>query len=284
MNVDPNPAKGGGDITIVGGVALLPESGPSGTLADIQDQKPSSDQISIYVVRQGDSLAAIAKMFNVSVNTILWANNLSSAKSVHPGDTLVILPVTGVEHVVQKGETLAGIVKKYKGDIEDVLDFNNLAPGATVAVGDTIVIPDGVDASLPASSGSTRATEKLIRGSGGPVIEGYYLRPILGGRKTQGLHGYNAVDLSTSIGTAVMASCPGTVLVSRNFGWNGGYGNYIAIECSNSTQTVYGHLSQTFVALGAPVVQGQVIGLSGNSGRSTGPHLHFEVRGAANPF
>ncbi len=287
MNVDPNPAKGGGDITIAGGVALVPETGPEGTLADIQDQKPSSNQISIYVVRNGDSLSQIAKMFNVSNNTILWANNLSSAKDVHPGDTLVILPVTGIEHVVGKGETLASIVKKYKGDMQDVLDFNNLASDAALAIGDTIVIPDGVDAPIPvpstSKSGANKA-EPLIRSAGGPVIAGYYLRPLIGGIKTQGLHGYNAVDIGTPVGTSVMASCPGNTIVSRDSGWNGGYGDYIVIQCSNGTQTVYGHLSKTYVPAGVSVVQGQVIGLSGNTGRSTGPHLHFEIRGAANPF
>lgn len=286
VNVDPNPAKGGGDITIVGGVALVPEAGPEGTLADIQDQKPNSNQISIYVVREGDSLSEIATMFHVSPNTILWANNLVSAKSVHPGDTLVILPVTGIEHVVVKGETLASIVKKYKGDMQEVLDFNNLAAGTVLAVGDSVVIPDGVDAPLVAkSSGSTSAgNSKLIRGAGGPVVEGYYLRPLIGGRKSQGLHGYNGVDISTPVGTPIMASCPGTVMISRDSGWNGGYGDYIVIQCSNGTQTVYGHLSKTYVSAGASVVQGQVIGLSGNTGRSTGAHLHFEIRGAANPF
>lgn len=286
VNVDPNPAKGGGDITIVGGVALVPETGPEGTLADIQDQKPHSNQISIYVVREGDSLSEIAGMFHVSPNTILWANNLTNAKSVRPGDTLVILPVTGVEHVVLKGETLASIVKKYKGDMQEVLDFNSLSAGAKLAVGDSIVIPDGVDAPLVAkSSGSSSAgNSKLISGAGGPVVEGYYLRPLIGGRKSQGLHGYNGVDISTPVGTSIMASCPGTVLVSRDSGWNGGYGDYIVIQCSNGTQTVYGHLSKTEVSAGASVVQGQVIGLSGNTGRSTGAHLHFEIRGASNPF
>ncbi|MES2134750.1 MAG: LysM peptidoglycan-binding domain-containing M23 family metallopeptidase [Patescibacteria group bacterium] len=286
VNVDPNPAKGGGDISIVGGVALVSEAGPEGTLADIEEQKPVSSQISIYVVRQGDSLSEIAGMFDVSVNTILWANNLTSAKSVHPGDTLVILPVTGVEHTVLKGETLAGIVKKYKGDMKDVLDFNNLSSGASLAVGDTIVIPDGVEASAPSvsSGSSSKGNTKLVKSAGGPVVEGYYLRPLIGGRKSQGLHGYNGVDISTPVGTQILASCPGSVMVSRNSGWNGGYGDYIVIQCSNGTQTVYGHLSETLVSAGSSVVQGQVIALSGNTGRSTGAHLHFEIRGATNPF
>ncbi len=298
VNIDPNPAKGGGDISIAGGVALLSATGPEGTTADIE-QATSSTQISIYVVRPDDSLTGIAKMFGVSKNTILWANNLKSASDIHAGDTLVILPVSGVEHVVTKGETITSIVKKYHGDMQDFLDFNNLASGDALAVGDTVIIPDGIDGPAP-SSGSSRAGgskargsssagtvgsyERLIPGYGGADIPGYFTRPIAGGIKTQGLHGYNAVDLGTHVGTPVMAAASGTVIVARSSGYNGGYGEYIAINHPNGTQTVYGHLSKVLVSPGEDVERGQVIGFSGNTGRSTGPHLHFEVRGAANPF
>ncbi|MCK5059524.1 MAG: LysM peptidoglycan-binding domain-containing protein, partial [Candidatus Pacebacteria bacterium] len=87
-----NPASGGGDIVVVGGSALLPETGPNGE--DAGKNKPSSDQISLYVVREGDSLSQIAEMFNVSVNTIVWGNNLRGT-TITPGQTLVILPVSG---------------------------------------------------------------------------------------------------------------------------------------------------------------------------------------------
>jgi murein DD-endopeptidase MepM/ murein hydrolase activator NlpD len=126
--------------------------------------------------------------------------------------------------------------------------------------------------------------ERLIPGSGGPAIPGYYIRPLAGGVKTQCLHGYNAVDLGTPTGTSVMAAASGTVIVARPSGYNGGYGEYIVIQHPNGTQTVYGHLSKLYVTDGAHVSQGQTIALSGNTGNSTGPHLHFEVRGAANPF
>jgi len=291
LNFDPNPSKGADDLAIVGGVALMSESGPEGSTADVVDQSAST-QISIYVVRTGDSLAKIAKMFGVSNNTILWANNLKSGSDIHPGDTLVILPVSGVEHVVTKGETLASIVKKYKGDMQNVLDFNNLSVDSVVAVGDTIVIPDGVDtvpvptpvSSGTKSSGKAGSYERLIPGYGGPALPGYFIRPIAGGVETQGLHGYNAVDLGTPRGTSVVAAAEGTVIVARSSGYNGGYGEYIAINHPNGTQTVYAHLSKVYVTQGSHVEQGQPIGLSGNTGRSTGPHLHFEVRGAYNPF
>ena len=297
VNIDPNPQKGGGDISIAGGVALVSESGPAGTTADVEDAT-SSTQISIYVVRPGDSLAEISKMFGVSKNTILWANNLKGVSDIHPGDTLVILPVSGVQHTVTKGETLASIVKKYRGDMQDVLDFNGFALGAKVAVGDVVIIPDGVDgpASVPASSGNGKSGgsnssskvgsyERLIPGSGGPALAGYFIRPIDSKwRKTQGLHGHNGVDFGAPVGTPITASADGTVIVARPSGYNGGYGAYIVINHPNGTQTVYGHLSRVSVSQSEQVNQGDVIGYSGNSGRSTGAHLHFEIRGAANPF
>lgn len=277
VNSDPNPSKGGGDITIIGDSALLPDVGPSGTLADIEESVPSSDQISIYVVREGDSLSQIAQMFNVSVNTIVWANDLKRGSLITPGQTLIILPVTGVRHKVAKGETLAGIVKKYKGDMEEVLAYNDLPEGAALSVGDVVVIPDGVIAT-PVFS-----TTQVAKGTGGPTYAGYYLKPVNGVR-TQGLHGYNGVDLGAPVSTAIVASAAGTVLISKDYGWNGGYGNYIVISHDNGTQTLYAHNSSNIVYQGQMVVQGQVIGYVGTTGRSTGPHLHFEIRGAKNPF
>jgi murein DD-endopeptidase MepM/ murein hydrolase activator NlpD len=101
---------------------------------------------------------------------------------------------------------------------------------------------------------------------------------------TQGLHGYNGIDIGVPTGTAIYAAAGGTVIISRNSGWNGGYGDYIVISHDNGVQTLYGHLSRTVVQTGARVEQGDIIGYSGMTGKATGPHLHFEVRGAKNPF
>ncbi len=102
--------------------------------------------------------------------------------------------------------------------------------------------------------------------------------------RTQGIHGYNGVDLGASVGAPVRAAAGGTVMLSRSGGYNGGYGNYIVIKHPNGSQTLYAHLSSNAVAAGQVVTQGQTIGAVGNTGRSTGPHLHFEVRGGKNPF
>ncbi len=110
VNLDPNPSSGGGDVAVVDSVALVPSDSPAGTPADTQEA-PQSSQISVYTVREGDSLSNIAEMFDVSINTIIWANDIKG-RVIHPGDVLVILPVTGLRHTVTKGETLASLAKR----------------------------------------------------------------------------------------------------------------------------------------------------------------------------
>ncbi|MBU1558102.1 M23 family metallopeptidase [Patescibacteria group bacterium] len=283
LNSDLNLAKGGGEITIVGDIALLPETGPSGSMADIKDQS-AGDKISVYVVREGDSLSQIAKMFNVSTNTIIWANDLHKSL-IKEGQTLVILPISGVQHEVIKGETLASITKKYKGNLDEILNFNNLSEKTKLTVGDIVIIPDGEvgSYSFGAQSVSKIVNSNPYRGGDGPTYGDYYIRPV-NGIKSQGLHGYNAVDIAAPIGTPIFASASGQVIISKGGGWNGGYGNYIVIKHNNGTQTLYSHASENIVYVGQSVIQGQVIGYVGSTGKSTGPHVHFEVRGAKNPF
>ncbi|KKU26557.1 MAG: Peptidase M23 family protein [Candidatus Magasanikbacteria bacterium GW2011_GWA2_46_17] len=279
LNPDPNYAKGGGDITIVGDTALLPETGPSGTMVDIEENH--SDQISLYVVRDGDTLSEIAKMFRVSVNTIIWANDVSP-KTIRPGEQLIILPISGIQHTVKKGDTLKAVATKYKVDVREITQFNNLQADSLLAVGDTIIIPDG-EVALAKAVSPTSSTAKL-RGVGGPNYDGYYTRPVLAARKTQGLHGYNGIDLASYVGAPILAAAGGEVIIAKDSGWNGGYGNYIVITHNNGTQTLYGHLQSLIVYSGKYVVRGEVIGYMGSTGRSTGSHLHFEIRGAKNPF
>lgn len=275
MNIDPNPAKGGGDIVIVDGEAVVPEEGPAGTMADIEKSKNSS--ISIYVVREGDTLTGIAEMFGVSPNTIKWANDLSAKGAIRVGQTLTILPVTGVKYTTKSGDTLLSIAKKFGADSDEIAAFNAL-DGALIA-GTEIIIPDGEIAAPRVSAVAVRASV------GATSYAGYFLRPIAGGVRTQGVHGYNAVDLAAPVGTPVVASAAGEVIVAKEGGWNGGYGSYVVIKHANGAQTLYGHESSVIVGVGQSVVQGQVIGYVGATGKATGPHVHFEIRGGPrNPF
>ena len=276
LNLDPNPAKGGGDTPIVGN-ALLADAGPLGTIADIEDA-PASDQISLYVVRVGDTLTQIAQMFGVSVNTLLWANDLPRGTQIRKDQTLVILPVSGVRHAVAKGDTIQSIAKRYGASAAEIASFNGVYESHPLALGQTIIVPDGEIAPTP-----VRAGKPVIAG-GGRTVGGFFSAPLSSYRKTQGLHGYNGVDLAAPMGTPILAAAPGVVIVSKSGAWNGGYGNYIVIKHENGTQTLYAHNKSNTVSQGQRVERGQVIGSVGNTGRSTGTHLHFEVRGAKNPF
>lgn len=248
-----------------------------------ENQKYSDDaktiddaQISVYVVRAGDTLPSIAKMFGVTVNTIRWGNDLKNDK-LTPGETLVILPISGVQHTVKSGETLQGITKLHKGDLNEVMQYNNLTLSSKLSVGDVIIIPDGEITTVVSTKKPTSQSK------GTPTYSGYYMRPITGGIRTQGIHGHNGVDLASVYGANILASASGEVIIAR-VGWNGGYGTYVVIKHGNGTQTLYGHMSALSVKPGDKVSQGQVIGKMGSTGKSTGVHLHFEIRGARNPF
>lgn len=275
LNINPRNI-GGPVVAIVDGTALSTEN-DSGTF--IEEGQAGSGQISTYIVRQGDTVSSIATMFGVSANTIMWANDLKS-KTLKVGQELVILPITGVRHTVKSGDTLQSIAKKYRAELEDVLAYNSISSGTKLMVGDVVIIPGGsINNSQPASVTSLP--------SGQMVSAGYYIRPIRGGARSQGIHGYNGVDLAPFCrcsGDPVFASADGVVVIARTSGYNGGYGLYVAIKHPNGTQTVYGHMSRVNVSVGQRVKQGEVIGAVGNTGRSTGPHLHFEIRGARNPF
>lgn len=274
----PNPqgALGGAEIVVVEGA--LVSSGPIGADDVSNLSLTGGGEISVYTVREGDSLSLIAEMFNVTSNTIMWANDLSSARAIKPGDTLIILPIAGVQYKIKKGDTIAAIAKTYGGDADEILAYNQLTPGQALQAGVTIIVPGGTVPAPAASKTATKAPSGSASGGGG------FVHPLPGSMRTQGIHGFNAVDLAAAVGAPIRAAAAGEVIVAKTGGWNGGYGNYIVIKHSNGTQTLYAHNSSNAVGVGERVAQGAVIGYVGSTGRSTGSHLHFEVRGARNPF
>jgi LysM repeat protein len=185
-NIDPNPAKGGGDIVIVDDSALISEVGPSGSIAEIESNDRLG-KVSLYVVRSGDSIPQIAKMYNVSENTILWANDLVKGAKLTVGQTLVILPVNGVEHVVKKGDTLKGIAKKYKADVQEIADFNDISVTGKLAVGDTVIVPDGEEAAATTPTTGTKApTSRTSAIASYPAYSGYFTNPLPTGSQDSG--------------------------------------------------------------------------------------------------
>ena len=252
------------------------------------DSSSTEDQTSVYVVRSGDSIEQIAKLFDVSVNTIRWANGLKAGDKLQEGDVLLILPVSGIEYTIKKGDTLAKIAKFYKADSDDIAQYNGITADSQLVIGDKVIVPDaemsdlGGDKPVSDIAKSVKKDQDYYTSHYPKNVSGYFARPLMVGRLTQGLHDHYAVDIGAPKGTPIYSSAPGKVLFART-GWNGGYGNLVIINDSNGTQTYYAHQYKIAVSAGERVDQGELIGYVGSTGHSTGPHLHFEVRGAPNP-
>ena len=243
--------------------------------------------IKIYTVKPGDTIGQIAKDHGVTVNTILWANEIDDVARIKPGDTIILLATNGVRHKVAKGDTVQSIAKKYKGSVDAIISYNGLPANGALTVGDEIVVPDGIKEEVVTPQPKQIIRKRTYASIGVAkqvaVSRSYYRAPTVNYRRSQGLHRTNAVDLAAPMGTPIYAAAAGRVIIARH-GWNGGYGNYIVIQHPNGTKTLYAHASRLYVKVGKKVKRGERIAAIGSTGRSTGPHIHFEVRGARNPF
>lgn len=231
-----------------------------------------------YEISAGETISSIAEKFGISVETIVWANNLAPNQKLKNGEKLIILPVDGVLHQVKKGETISEIAKRYKADPNEILEFNDIQ-GNEIVPGDIIIVPGG---KMPPAS---KFVQTFI-----PIVKSAFLCPLPPCKISQGLHWYNAVDFSNGkCNELVLAADSGKVIMAK-YGWNGGAGTTIKILHSSGVITQYGHLSEILVEVGQEVYRGQPIGRVGGipgligSGISTGCHLHFGVIGAKNPF
>lgn len=270
----------------------------------------------IYTVQKGDSIYSIASYFGVPVETIMTFNHMSS-KMVHVGDVLEVPSVPGVLYEIEKGDTLASVSKKYDLDPEDVSLYNGISLSDKLSIGDEIFLPNAKEneivkkiTKITKTINNVATTKTIIKDatvkksgswakgdtahlntpaaiakySGMQKLDGYFMMPAPGATRTQKMHGNNGVDFANKIGSPVLASASGVVAVAKTGGYNFGYGNYIKITHPNGTETIYGHLSRVDVKAGESVSKGEQIGAVGSTGNSTGPHLHFEIHGAYNPF
>lgn len=230
--------------------------------------------ISEYIVQSGDSLWSVADSFDVSLDTIRWANNLNKNSVLKIGDKLIIPPVSGILHLVEDGDTLSALAKKYKARSEEIIAFSDINKDGQIFVGDILVVPDG---KMPVVSQSSYAQV--------PLADSYLSFPTQG-TISQGLHWYNAIDIANKCGTPVYAAAQGTI---QKTGYVKIGGNRVRIVHPNGIITYYGHLSRITVSPGQTVSQGQLIGYIGNTGYTigaTGCHLHFDVlnKGVINPL
>ena len=241
-------------------------------------QQDAQEEVRLYTVQSGDTVLAIADKFGLQPETIQWSNsNLEyNADLIRAGDQLNILPVDGALHSVKRGDTLSVLASKYRVTVEDIVGYapNNLADSsAPLVVGQQIVIPGGTKPYVPqqvaAFSGPVPASAKIGSGAFVWPTSGSINQPYWGG------HG--GVDIGAWTGAAVRTADGGYVVLATG-GWNGGFGNHVIIDHGNGFASLYAHLNSIYVRPGENVSRGQQIGSVGNTGNSTGPHLHFEIR------
>jgi murein DD-endopeptidase MepM/ murein hydrolase activator NlpD len=259
----------------------------------------SRDGVIQYTVQQGDTLQTIAAKFDLSdYYSLVWSNSSSKYSALRPGTQLNIPPEDGVYYEVTDNITIAQLADKYSVDPYAIIDseYNNLfgsVPETLLVSGMWIVIPGGKGERVnllpanPQAGGGSGGAPGVVSGPytlwgcsstiGGGTLP--YTRPLDNYTWMRGfsLGGHEGVDLATAVGTPVHAAGGGTVAYA---GWNDtGYGNVVVIA-HGPIFTIYGHMSRLSVRCGQSVTAGQQIGLSGNTGNSTGPHLHFEMRDA----
>jgi|LSQX01.2.fsa_nt_gb murein DD-endopeptidase MepM/ murein hydrolase activator NlpD len=230
---------------------------------------PGHPLLQVHTVRSGETLASIASHYGTDVATLVKANNLPDSSSISEGWQLCVLNCQGVLHTANGGENLATIAMRYAIDVETLAWANRLEPRAVLKRGQVLIIPAREqEITLGPASINTR-----------PGVTGLFRWPVHGtisspfGYRAGVLH--SGLDIAVPRGTDIRAAAPGQVIFA---GWRGGYGHMVTLRHNDIYTTVYAHNSSLLVTKGEQVAAGQRIALSGSSGNSTGPHLHFEVR------
>jgi len=271
----------------------LPSSVVLGTTTDsdpavttLISEKPRAEVIE-YQVESGDTVSSIAQKFGVSIDSVLWANGITEIQRIKPGQTLKIPPVTGVVHSVRKGDSIYTIAKKYDAEAQAIVDFpfNTFTNDETfaLAVGQIIIVPDGIMPEVTPVSPESMIAKVLTPSAGVVSATGQFVWPAAG-RITQRYVWYHrGIDIANKDGGPILAADSGTVVIA---GWPDfqGYANRVIIDHGNGMQTLYGHLARVSVSVGQTVNRGDVIGDMGCTGRCTGTHLHFEIRGGGGLF
>ncbi|HHX66090.1 MAG TPA: peptidoglycan DD-metalloendopeptidase family protein [Chloroflexi bacterium] len=252
----------------------------------VEPRQAVRNSVIVYRVQPGDSVLGIAEKFGLKGTSLLYANDTLAANPdfLSVNQELYILPVDGAYHSVAQGETIETVAKKYKVEVSAITGYegNGLEPPYTLTAGQKLVIPGGVKPTVPntayRSAGTTTSgggTQTAPPPSGAQAGSGAFAWPMSGRLTQRYWEGHRAIDLAAPIGTPIVAADSGYVSVTQMS--NTGYGRMIMIDHGNGYQTLYAHMSRFIVEPGQSVSRGEVIGYCGSTGRSTGPHVHFEI-------
>lgn len=255
-----NPGMGGADRIGVG-VLGLTESG-----ADIPEDEPLC--YSAYVIQQGDSLSKVAERFNVTLDTIVSFNAIKNARNLRAGQTLKIPSQSGIVYTAKAGDTVASLAEEYKISGDRIIEANGLF-SATLSADERLFLPDARLSSFYLREISGELFRYPLRSFWLSSYYGWRKDPFTGARSF-----HNGLDMAAAHGNPVYAAMEGKIV---DAGWSPILGNYIGISHHSGYQTFYGHLSKIGVSVGQYVNVGQYIGNVGNTGYSTGSHLHFSV-------
>lgn len=239
-------------------------------------EKPR-DKVIEYEVKENDTISSIAKEFGVSEETIFWENDLNAKSQIKSGRKIKILPLSGIAHKVEGGDTIYSISRKYRANAQAIVDFpfNDIGDDFQLKTGQTLIVPDGAPPAKPKPVPTQYlARENIPVADLGSGLFGWPTK----GELAQYFSWYHpGLDISNLSGGPIHAADGGTVVVT---GWpdNYGYGNRVEVDHGNGYKTLYAHLSATYVSPGQKVSKGEVLGAMGSTGRSTGTHLHVEIR------
>jgi murein DD-endopeptidase MepM/ murein hydrolase activator NlpD len=248
-----------------------PQDEAAETLAVVEEEIPldllEGFRWSSYQVKKGDSVSKIAAAFSLSMDAVIASNEISNARRLPEGKILRIPNMDGIPYIVKKGDSISKISKSMGVPLNAILDANDIRSN-DIQTGETLFIP-----------GARLAPEALKRALGelmvypvrGRLTSGFGWRndPISGVRRY-----HAAIDLAAGMGTPVKAVMDGAVSV---VGYNPTFGKFVIVSHYGGYQSMYAHLSAAPVKQGDRVIQGGKIGEVGNTGYTTGPHLHFAV-------
>jgi len=231
------------------------------------------DKIHEHTVQYGENLFSIAKKYNINIDTILGANDITNMNRIKQRMKIKILTVKGILYKINPGDSLWELTQRFDISLDRITKANNIRDPGQVQLGDLIILPGA----KPEFGYQDRLKKQFIAPIHTPISSyfGYRVHPISGKRT---LH--EGIDYAVNVGTTVRAARGGKIVYS---GWARGYGKTVIIEHQRGLRTLYAHNSKLLVYSGENVYRGEPIAKSGNTGRSTGPHLHFEIQVNSRP-